>query len=437
MPINNKSINRRDWLKATALFTGGLTMLPPMLQGLQAKASHTTPIKDPGTSSLNGLEHSPIDGLPASLNDIHTDVIAPFSDSQAASTATISGLQADAAVEPRIPGVLKARLFANENPFGPSSVAKKAMIDSMDNGYQYPFMLLRDLEAKICAYESIDAKMLMTSAGSSPLLLGTALTLLGNGGNIVSADPTYDDLPTRGEKVNATWIKVPLKPDYTHDLDAMEKAVNTNTKLVYICNPNNPTGTIVDTAKLKAFCERVSKKVPVFVDEAYIDYLPDPAATTLIDSVKKGQNIIIARTFSKVYGLAGLRIGYVIAQPAMIERLGNYSAAGGYALSLPAITAALASYNDKGYIDEVKKKMEASKNFLYDTLKSEGYTYIPSHTNFVMFPLKMDGQRFVEEMNKRGVGLRNWKLNNQDWCRISIGRMDEMQAFAAAFKELS
>jgi len=423
MRTTNKSINRRDWLKATALFTGGLTMLPPMLQGLQAappaEAAVTTlepPVSAVGYSGLTAT----------SLTGFSAETASP-----------LTGLHADAAIEPRIPGILKARLFANENPFGPSAVAKKAMMDSMDNGYQYPFMLLKDLEAKICAYEGLDAKMLMTSAGSSPLLLGTAITLLSNGGNVVSADPTYDDLPTRCEKIKATWIKVPLKADYTHDLDAMEKAINKDTKLVYICNPNNPTGTIVDVAKLKDFCERVSKKVPVFVDEAYIDYLPDPAATTLIESVKKGQNLIIARTFSKVYGLAGLRIGYVIAQPAMIDLLGHYSAAGGYALSLPAITAALASYNDKPYIDDVKKKMEASKSFLYETLKKEGYTYIPSHTNFVMFPLKMEGQRFVEEMGKRGVGLRNWKLNNEDWCRISIGRLDEMQAFAAAFKELS
>ncbi|SFW78222.1 pyridoxal phosphate-dependent aminotransferase [Chitinophaga sancti] len=416
MRTTNKSINRREWLKTTALFTGGLTMLPGVLQagalaeGPAEEASATfDALTLPGTSASSNLHNA----------------------------ERLSGLQADAASAARIPGPLKARLFANENPFGPSSIAKKAMIDCMDNGYQYPFMLLKDLEAKICAYEGIDANMLMTSAGSSPLLLGSAITLLSNGGNIVSADPTYDDLPTRCEKIKATWIKVPLKPDYTHDLDAMEKAITAETKLVYICNPNNPTGTIVDVAKLKDFCERVSKKVPVFVDEAYIDYLPDPAATTLIDGVKKGQNIIIARTFSKVYGLAGLRVGYVIAQPAMIELLGHYAAAGGYALSLPAITAALASYNDKAYIDEVKKKMEASKHFLYETLKSEGYSYIPSYTNFVMFPLKMEGQRFVEEMYKREVGLRNWKLNNQDWCRISIGRMDEMQAFATAFKELS
>ena len=386
------SMNRRDWLKATALFTGGISLLPPGLQQLHA---------------------------------------APLATAKATPYVT------DATVAAALPPALKARLFANENPFGPSPAAKKAMMESLDSGYQYPFMQLRELEDKICTFEGIDPKMLMTSSGSSPLLLGTALTLLKDGGNIVSADPTYDDLPTRCEHINAKWIKVPLTKDYAHDLDAMEKAINADTKLVYICNPNNPTGTIIDAGKLKDFCERVSKKVTVFIDEAYIDYLPDPAGTTLIGGVKKGWNIIVARTFSKVYGLAGLRIGYIIAQPAMLEKLGNYSATGGYALSAPAISAAMASYQDKTYMLDVVQKMLVSKQFLYDTLKSEGYTYIPSTTNFVMFPLKMEGPRFVEEMGKRGVGLRNWKLNNADWCRISIGRIDEMQAFASAFKELS
>lgn len=388
-----KVINRRDWLKATALFTGGITLLPGALQQLKA---------------------------------------AP-----AAADHTLATLYNDAEAAAYLPATLKARLFANENPFGPSPAAKKAIMDCLDQGYQYPFAQLRELEAKICAFEGIDTKMIMSSSGSSPLLLGTAITLLRNGGNIVTANPTYDDLPTRSEKINARWIKVPLKADYTHDLEAMEKAITPETKLVYICNPNNPTGTITDNAQLKDFCERVSKKVTVFVDEAYIDFLPDAAATTLIGSVKKGQNIIVARTFSKIYGLAGIRLGYVIAQPAMIEQLSQFSAAGGFTLSSPAICAGSACYQDQAYMQDVIKKMEASKNFLYETLKAEGYTYIPSHTNFVMFPLKMEGKKFVEEMSKRGVGLRNWKLNNQDWCRISIGRMDEMQAFAAAFKELS
>jgi histidinol-phosphate aminotransferase len=384
-------MNRRNWLKTTALFTGGLTLLPPTLSRLQAAPSASQP-----TAYAN-----------------------------------------DFMIGPKLPGTLKARLFANENPFGPSANAKKAIIDSLSTSYQYPMMLLRELEAKICAYEKITPDMLMLSSGSSPLLLGTAVTFCKDGGNIVTADPTYDDLPTRGEKVNAKWIKVPLTSDYKHDLDAMEKAITPDTKLVYICNPNNPTGTIVDKDKLKAFCERVSKKTLVFVDEAYIDYLPDAESTTLMESVRSGQHIIVARTFSKVYGLAGMRIGYIVSQPGVLEKLKPYTSTGMFSLSGPAISAALASYQDKTYMQDSVQKTQASRDYLYSVLKAEGYDYIPSVTNFVMFPLKMDGERFADEMMKRGIGLRHWKMNNKDWCRISIGRMDEMQAFAAAFKELS
>lgn len=388
------SMNRRNWLKTTALFTGGLTMLPPALSRLQAAPA--APVASNSTAYANDL-----------------------------------------AIGPKLPANLKARLFANENPFGPSANAKKAIMDSMLTSYQYPIMMIPELEGKICAHESITPDMLMISSGSSPLLLGAAVSLCRDGGNIVTADPTYDDLPNRCEKVNAKWIKVPLTKEYTHDLDAMEKAITPETKLVYICNPNNPTGTIVDKEKLKAFCERVSQKVTVFVDEAYIDYLPDAAETTLISGIKKGQNIIVARTFSKVYGLAGLRIGYIVAQPATIAKLQPHTACSWAVLSAPAISGALASYQDQAYMQETVKKTTESKQFLYDILKAEGYSYIPSYTNFVMFPLKMDGERFTDEMMKRGVGLRNWKMNDQHWCRISIGRMDEMQAFAAAFKELS
>lgn len=174
----------------------------------------------------------------------------------------------------------------------------------------------------------------------------------------------------------------------------------------------------------------------VFVDEAYIDYLPDPQAATMISQLKAGNNIIVARTFSKLYGFAGLRLGYVIAQPETITTLKKYSS-GGFNISSTTLAAAIAAYQEKDFLAETLKKTNASKEYLYAVLKKEGYDYIPSSANFVMFPLKMDGKKFSTEMFKRGVGIRDWKLNGKDWCRISIGRMDEMEAFAAAFKELS
>ena len=343
---------------------------------------------------------------------------------------------ADREVIQNAPPVLKARLFANENPFGPSAAAKKAATDALELGYQYPIGAINDLKKKIAVFEGLKTSNILMDSGSSPLLLAAAMLYSKGGKNIITGDPSYEDLPTQAQNFEGKWVKVPLTAEYSLDLDAMEAKVDENTGLVYICNPNNPTGTVVDTEKLKAFIGRVSKKTMVFVDEAYIDYLPDPKGTTMVGGVIAGQNILVARTFSKLYGFAGLRCGYIVGQPATIKALSIYTP-GEFNLSATTIAAAVAGYQEKDYMADALKKANASKEYLYAVLKKEGYTYIPSKTNFVMFPLKMEGNKFVTEMYKRGVGLRNWKLNGQDWCRISIGRMDEMEAFAAAFKEIS
>ncbi|MCC9166494.1 pyridoxal phosphate-dependent aminotransferase [Pontibacter harenae] len=384
------TMNRRKWLRSSALLAGGATVLP---------------------SVLNSLTAAP---LPAAVREIVTD----------------ESVILNAAPQ------IKARLSANENPFGPSPKAKQAIKDSLDMSYQYAFTTGRELTQKIAAYEGVKPEQVMLAAGSSPLLQAAAMYFSPKG-TIITGDPSYNDLPDTAEKdFGAKVVRVPLTADYKLDLDAMEKKIDSSTALVYICNPNNPTGTVLDAAKLKAFTERVSKKVSIFIDEAYIDYLPDPKAATLLENVKKGQNVIVARTFSKLYGFAGLRVGYAIAQPEMAKTLGKYSSGGG-CISATSLSAALASYQDQAFLQDALKKTMASKNFLYDVLKKEGYKYIPSGTNFVMFPINMDGRRFGEEMGKRGVSIRTWNFNNQDWCRVSIGRMDEMQTFADAFKQIS
>ncbi|WP_428329159.1 pyridoxal phosphate-dependent aminotransferase [Mucilaginibacter sp.] len=387
------SINRRNWIKSSAMMAGGLAFF---------------------TGNISKLAAMPV------LKTLK---------------ATTKRITDETVIMDALP-VMKARLLANENPFGPSPAAKKAMADALDTSFQYPFMLTSQLSGKIAAYEGIHQSNIMMNAGSSPLLQAAAIHYSKGGKSIITGDPSYDDLPTHATMNGAVWVKVPLTKDYKLDLDAMEAKVDDNTGLVYICNPNNPTGTILDTEKLKGFCERVSKKTMVFVDEAYIDYLPDPQASTMIGCVKAGQNIIVARTFSKLYGFAGLRCGYIVAQPATIGIFSKYTE-GSFNMSAVTVAAAIAGYRETDFLQEALKKTVASRDFLYATLKKEGYDYIPSSANFVMFPLKMDGQQFVSEMMKRGVGIRNWKFNGQDWCRVSIGRMDEMQAFADAFKQLS
>ena len=385
-------INRRNWIKSSAMLAGGITFF---------------------SNSVSGLLAKPFNSLKRSFTVSDENVIPP--------TLPPTGL--------------KARLLANENPFGPSAKAKKAIEAAMDTSYQYPFMYYGQLIDKIAAFEGVNKEQIFMDAGSSPLLLAAAMHFSKNG-TIITADPSYDDLPKKAADLGGKIVHVPLTADYKLDLDAMEKSIDSTTSLVYICNPNNPTATVLDAAKLKAFCERVSKKTPVFIDEAYIDYLPNPQAVTLIDAVKKGQNVIVARTFSKLYGFAGLRIGYVVAQPEMLKTLSKYTQ-GSMSISATTLMATIASYQDREFLDDALAKTMLSKKFLYETLKKEGYDYIPSSTNFVMFPLKMDGQKFTAEMMKRSVGVRFWKFNNKDWCRVSIGRMDEMQAFADAFKQFS
>ena len=386
-------LKRRDLLKRGALLTGGFTLLNSTMFNKASAAPH--------------------------FNKPFSENIFRGSDLEIFETTPVA---------------IKARLLANENPFGPSAKAKKAITEAINMSYQYPFESRKLLEGKILEYEGLKDGQILMAAGSSPLLMAAALCF--GKGTIVSGGPTYEDLLTHAEQLGTKVVRVPLTADYVFDLDAMEKAIDATTSLVYICNPNNPTATVADTAKLKAFCERVSKKTTVFVDEAYIDYLDDPKSVSLIESIKKGQNIIVARTFSKLYGFAGLRVGYIAAQPEMITKLSMYTASP-IDLTATSIAAAGVAYQDKEFLQSAFNKTMESKNFLYDTLKKEGYEYIPSSANFVMFPVKMESKRFAEEMMKRGVGVRSWKFSGKEWCRVSIGRMDEMKAFAAAFKELS
>ena len=391
----SNSLNRRNWIKSSAMMAGGIAFLSGSAEKLSA--------------------------MPLAKKATNTADYEFLTEHQVAAMT---------------PPDLKARLNANENPFGPSPTAKKAIADATDTSFRYPFANTFILMNKIAQHEGVTPQNILMDAGSTPILEAAGMFYGKNGAEIISGETSYDDLPSHAARLGSLWTKVPLTADFKLDLDAMEAKVNANTGLVYICNPNNPTATVVDTEKLKAFCERVSKKTMVFVDEAYIDYLPDPQGTTMIDLVKKGNNIIVARTFSKLYGFAGLRCGYIIAQPETVSTLSKYTP-GFMNLNALTVAAAAAAYQETDFLQDALKKTIASKEYLYSVLKKEGYTYIPSSANFVLFPIKMDGRKFSDEMSKRGVGVRFWKVNGQDYCRVSIGRMDEMEAFASAFSQLS
>lgn len=331
---------------------------------------------------------------------------------------------------------IRARLSANENPFGPSEKAKEAIRQSINGSYRYGFSALREFSGKIAEHEGIEQNQLLLAAGSSPILLAAAIYLNREGGNLITGDPSYADLPSTAEQMGTDVKWIPLKDDFCLDLEKMESAIDDDTSMVYICNPNNPTATALDPEALASFCRRVSEKVPVFIDEAYIEYLDESDANSMMRLVGEGYNLIVARTLSKMYGFAGLRVGYMAAREEMVGNIRAFTR-GAMSISATSAAAALATYNDTDFIEATKQMNRESKEALISVLDREGYEHIASSANFVMFPVRLPGDRFVQEMLSRGVSVRSWTFAEKNWCRVTIGTLPEMEIFADAFRQIS
>lgn len=333
-------------------------------------------------------------------------------------------------------GAIKAKLNANENPYGPPASAQKAIKESVVGGNRYAWKELSQLVGILAKKEGVTPDHIMMGPGSSDLLEKVAMVLFQSGGNIVSADPTYMSLIRVAESCGAKWKPVPTGKSWEHDLKAMEAAIDKDTKLVYICNPNNPTGSITKSSDLLDFCSRVSEKVPIFVDEAYIELAEGTDTKSMVELLSQKKNVIIARTFSKIMGMAGLRVGYITALPSFLKQIEKITR-GGMGISYTSVLGAIASFEDKDFQKETKLKNTAAKEYLYAELTKLGYSYIPSYTNFVLFPIKMNGKEMLKKMDEQGVAVRSFEIMGKTYCRVSIGTMDEMKMFVSAFQGLA
>ncbi|MEM8507455.1 MAG: histidinol-phosphate transaminase [Bacteroidota bacterium] len=391
------NIHRRDWLKKSFLTAGGVLATPYFSFGETPRA----PLQ---LDKEGNAIYSPFfkEYLPENLRDFPE---------------------------------LDAKLNANENPYGPSPMALEAFKSAAPGGNRYAWKELFQLMDKIADFEGVSAKNIMMGPGSSDLLEKTAMVLFMNGGNVVSADPAYMSLIRVAEAAGGTWKPVPLKADWSHDLDAMEKAIDAETKLVYICNPNNPTGTITDSKALLDFCSRVSEKVPVFVDEAYLWFLEDGAKHSMVSLIKEGKDIIVARTFSKIHGMAGLRVGYAIAQEATLDKLQKITRAG-MGISYPSVFAAIGAMDDTEFLNKSRDLNAAAREYVFTRLTEMGFDPVPSHTSFMIFPIEMDGKAFLTKMTALKVGVRAFQFMGKNWCRVSMGTMKEMQLFTEAINKV-
>ncbi len=282
------------------------------------------------------------------------------------------------------------RLSSNENPYGPSTAALKAMSDGFSLAWRYPDEYYDTLVELLSKSTGIPTNQFMLGNGSGEILKVAAMAFTGAGKRIVIADPTFEAIAHHAQNNGAEVLKVALTGDYGHDLRKMLDAAN-GAGLIYICNPNNPTATITPKAAVRDFLNKVPRTTVVLIDEAYFHYVEtgsDYESGLLL--MKDYSNLIVARTFSKIYGMAGLRLGYCVARPEQIK--------------------------------------------LCSQLDELGYRYIPSHANFMMIDLRRDVKPVIKTMADHGVEVGRFFPALPNFMRVTIGTKPQMESFVSAFR---
>lgn len=330
-----------------------------------------------------------------------------------------------------VEGIIK--MASNENPFGPSPRAVEAMQRALSGVHLYPdgnaFYLKRKLAEKL----AVQPQNLILGNGSNEVLEYIGHALLNAQSEVVVSQYCFAVYPIVTRLFGAKLVEVPAR-DLGHDLEAMLGAINSNTKVVFIANPNNPTGSLAPAKQILRFIEQAPPSVLVVLDEAYIDYLRDPL--DLVPLVRSGEkpNLFLTRTFSKIYGLAGLRLGYGIGHPDWIAALEKIRQP--FNINSLAQAGALAALDDQEHIEKTRVGNEAGLAFFEQAFRQLGWPFVPSSANFILVRVEHGGHVF-QEMQKRGVIIRpmgGYQL--PDWVRISVGTPEENARCLAALREV-
>lgn len=323
------------------------------------------------------------------------------------------------------------KLNANENPYGPSPMARLAMAQHNNLSNRYGWDINGELIEALAQKNKITADNILLGAGSTELLDLTARFAATKKGSLIIAAPSYGYWTGAAEKNGLQKIEVPLTPDKKIDLPAMLKAIQEDTRLIYICNPNNPTGTVCEQDALLQFINEATKKTLVLVDEAYIDFT---SQLSLAGQVTTNKNLVIAKTFSKIYGLAGARTGYAIAHSSTMEQIAALQSWNNGSVSVVSAAAALASLKDEKFIAETFSLNEKARKYTIEQLQQLNITCIPSSANFLYFSLSGYKQDYFKKLeDAQIIGTRFYEENGK-WTRITVGTMEEMQQFIRAIK---
>jgi len=329
------------------------------------------------------------------------------------------------------------KLDQNENPYGISQRTEQAIATAMRSAHRYPHGELAALRDLIAEREKVPRNCVVLSAGSTEILSRVCLLFGADGKEVLVAEPTYGGFSGYAERLSGVVLRVPVNDRWETDIDQMAGRVTRNTSVVYICNPNNPTGAMVDPGRLRPFCEDTAGKAIVVVDEAYYELVEDSRRASMVDLVRKGANVIVARTFSKIYGLAGLRVGYGIAKPELTAQLLRFQS-NLSPLSRLSLAAARAAYEDTDHVALSRERNSQARAGFYQVLGKLGQSAIPgSQTNFVTFEPKGGAERLVASLRRDyGISVRPFQFLGKNWVRVSMGTPEEMSRLSVAMREL-
>ncbi len=322
-----------------------------------------------------------------------------------------------------------ARLHSNENPYGPSKSALKMAEYASKKGAYYPDGVPKKLAALIAERHGLDPENVTISTGSAEALSAIAL-IYGQKGPIVAPRLFFDATPLYAQRLGLAAIKrTPMRSDMSVDYAALEAMVTSETGLVQICNPNNPTGLLSDPDELKSAVKRMAAKATVVVDEAYMELTDNPEENSCIDLVKQGHDVIVARTFSKLYGMAGLRVGYVISSPETAQKI---RAANMSWMSGVGLAAAIGCYNDDAFIESSLSKITEGRDMVMTTLNTLGLEALPSQTSFVFFKSEKGANALQKTLADENILIRGQYMDYDEWSRVSMGRLEDVERFCKA-----
>jgi len=326
----------------------------------------------------------------------------------------------------------QVRLVFNENPYGPSPKALAEVANILPLTAYYPDDIEGELVELFMERLRLDREQIFLSSGSNEGLQA-AMLAFGKQGKVLSPGLTYSDHLLYAQQLGVMVERVPLREDMAIDLEAIARAVDGSVSLVYLCNPNNPTGLAIDGDELRAFCREVGAKVPIMIDEAYNELTDKPDYTSMIDLVRGGANILVTRTFSKIFGMAGLRVGYGMGHPDIVKVVRDHVMAWPNGVGL---YAAYHSYLDEEFIAFSRAKILQGREMVNATFRRHGIEPLPSQTNFVYADIGRDADVFKAQLASRNVIIRGVFDEYRTYSRVSMGRIEDLRVFDRAVLEV-